>query len=928
MAKAPDSVEQYPRKFGKYRILKPLAAGGMGAVYLAVTGSEGMEKLLAIKVVRPHLTDAEFVRRFEDEAKVVVRLDHGNLVQVFEVGDVDGQMYMAMEYVNGRDLRAVWNRCVEKKVAFPLDVVVQIMKDALRGLSYAHEYGGLDLVHRDISPPNLLVSFAGQTKVADFGLALSNLKMQKTAPGLVFGKVSYMAPEQARGDRVDSRADLYALGIIVWELLTGRRLFPSGDNQAQDLVERSKGPVVEPPSQACARVPPELDEVVLRALAPRSQDRYARASDMLKSLAEVQAALWPDLDTDRVSTFMHLLYGERIEAERIQLQNLVVRSRSLSDDAPTGRVKVTVSGTQQAPLLGGRYRLGRMLGEGAMGQVFEAEHVDIGRRVAIKVLHRAYANTEAAVERFRREARAATRIHHKAIVEVLDFGTTDDGRCYYVMELLSGAALADVIDAEAPLNLDRAIGLTQQMCQALEAAHDAGVIHRDLKPANILITHDDQGAEVVKILDFGIAKWVDTSLGGQPKITFGSVGTPRYMAPEQATGQAVDRRSDIYAIAVILYEMLTGKTPFGDGLPQELLARKLQRPPQDIVQYRPDLPSGLAATIMAALDKEPDRRPATASEFASKLARYQGAGIAPAPSAAPGPAPGGFQEDGWAEPSSVGVRNSFRLILPLSILSVSVVVALALWWWAPWRGSNGKAAPSHSSPSVASAGGARGVASNADGGAKQVEHHDDAGGEVRVSARRTPVDAGVAGATPSRVPPPRASPLDASVPARVAHQLPEPRARQVAATRKTATIPRAATRTVAREPARTAASSASPRPTASALLRQARAAISSGRYTQASALLARAQKLPGGRTRALSLRASMLLRRGRYREAIRVADRAVKAGGGVSARLIMARAYQRMGLYRSAAAQYRLILTRHPGHKAAKAGLAAVNRHL
>ena len=917
MANAPERVEQYPRKFGKYRILKPLAAGGMGAVYLAVTGAEGMEKLLAIKVVRPHLTDAEFIRRFEDEAKVVVRLDHGNLVQVFEVGDVEGQMYMAMEFVEGRDLRAVWNRCVEKRVAFPLDVVVQITKDALRGLSYAHEYGGLDLVHRDVSPPNLLVSFAGQTKVVDFGLALSNLKMQKTAPGLVFGKVSYMAPEQARGDKVDSRADLYALGIIVWELLTGRRLFPSSDNQAEDLVARSRGPVVEAPSQACSRVPKELDAVVLKALAPRPEDRFATARDMLRSLAEVQAALWPDLDTDRVATFMRLLYGDRIEAERTQAHELVVRSRSLGDGEDGGRVKVTVSGSEAAPLLGGRYRLGRMLGEGAMGQVFEAEHVDIGRRVAIKVLHRAYAKTEAAVERFRREARAATRIHHRAIVEVLDFGTTDDGRCYYVMELLSGSCLADIIDDEGPLDLSRALGLGLQMCSALEAAHAAGVVHRDLKPGNIVVTHDDEGNEVVKILDFGIAKWVDAPLGAQAKLTFGSVGTPKYMAPEQATGQPVDRRSDIYAIAVILYEMLTKKTPFGEGLPQELLARKLQKPPLDITQFRPDLPQGLAASIMAALEKDPDRRPATAAEFAAKLSRYLDQSNMPSRSPAfPVTASRAVPAGGPATLAEVDA-SSTPPVLPFALGGLAVILLLGLlFWWAPWSGQG------EAGTTASGASGQLAAASGAGAGyhdaAAPILPRDGTAPDSRdgsAEPQESPALVDAAPPHPEKQPAPRlasrpmtsrpdGSKVDRPETANAVATLTggaDHSSRSISAGGPTS---KRAQRAVRPRPPRSRAAAFGPRPST--------ARLAAG----------------GNSARALALRAKTLLRQGKYAQAIRVADRAVKAGAGISARLTMARAYQRLGLYRSAAAQYRIILMRHPKHRAAKAGLAAVSKHL
>src|SRR5215813_12887546 len=195
----------FPRPFGKYHLLRPLAQGGMGALYLAVSGDRGLEKLAALKTVLPNLSDREYVGRFRDEAKVVVKLSHGNLVQVFDAGQVGGELYLAMEFIEGKDLRAVWNRCARKGIAFPVDVAVHIIKELCRGLGYAHTFGDLELVHRDVSPPNVLLAYSGEVKLTDFGLASSTLKIEKTVPGVVYGKVSYMSPEQARGESLDPR---------------------------------------------------------------------------------------------------------------------------------------------------------------------------------------------------------------------------------------------------------------------------------------------------------------------------------------------------------------------------------------------------------------------------------------------------------------------------------------------------------------------------------------------------------------------------------------------------------------------------------------------------------------------------------------------------------------------------------------------------
>src|SRR4051812_15805377 len=250
----------------------------MGELYLAASGARGMEKLCVIKTVLPSLVALENTKRFRDEAMVAVRLQHGNLVTVFDAGRHDDQIYIAMEYVDGKDLLAVWNRCAQRRVPFPIDVAAYIVKELSRGLAYAHGFAGLNLVHRDVSPANVLLSYTGEVKLTDFGLATSTLKLQQTAPGIIFGKLSYLAPEQARREPLDGRTDIYTAGILLWEMLPGQQLFPvkpasflAGQRSADstsDTLERLRTPRVAPPSRITDRVPAELDRIVMRALAP------------------------------------------------------------------------------------------------------------------------------------------------------------------------------------------------------------------------------------------------------------------------------------------------------------------------------------------------------------------------------------------------------------------------------------------------------------------------------------------------------------------------------------------------------------------------------------------------------------------------------------------------------------------------------------
>ena len=242
-----------------------------------------------------------------------------------------------------------------------------------------------------------------------------------------------------------------------------------------------------------------------------------------------------------------------------------------------------------------RYRIQRKIGEGGMGSVYAGEHIEIDKDVAVKILHPIYSGQQDLVERFRREARAASRIGHPNIIDVTDYGTTEEGCAYFVMEHLDGIDLADVLSHERRLDLMRACQITMQVCRALTAAHAAGVIHRDLKPENVFLVARDGKADFVKVLDFGIAR----SMGRPRRLTNPGVamGTPEYMAPEQATGGAIDQRSDIYSVGALLYEMVVGTPPQQRG--------GVVPGPK---QLRQELPDELDRIVLRALAPDPEQR--------------------------------------------------------------------------------------------------------------------------------------------------------------------------------------------------------------------------------------------------------------------------------------------------------------------------------
>jgi serine/threonine protein kinase len=314
----------YPRRFGKYLLLRSLAKGGMGEIYMAALGQiGGFEKLCVIKKVLSEQADPSKAKRFLDEAKVVLRLNHSALVNTFDAGEVDGEFYIAMEMVEGKDLREVWNRCVRRRQRIPIEVALHVAREVARVLAYVHGYGDLKLVHRDIAPPNILLGYNGDVKLTDFGLARSALKEEKTQPGVVFGRAAYLAPEQARGEVADARTDVYTLAVVLWELLTGHQYLPISGLDPSAGLALVRHPKPTPPSTRAPWIVPELDKVVMRALAPDRQQRYQSAEEFRLALSDVISQTAPRTDPARVVELMQAIFEEAIDKERVEREHLL-----------------------------------------------------------------------------------------------------------------------------------------------------------------------------------------------------------------------------------------------------------------------------------------------------------------------------------------------------------------------------------------------------------------------------------------------------------------------------------------------------------------------------------------------------------------------------------------------------------------------------
>jgi len=334
----PSAAPELPKVFGRYLLLKRLSRGGMGEIFLAKLGEiQGFEKLVIIKKILPNLVaDQEFIKRFIDEAQVAIKLQHANVAPVFEVGKVDGEYFLAIEYIEGRDLRRMITRQREERTRLPSDLAMFCVREMANGLAYAHrrtdESGrSLALVHCDISPPNVMVSFEGEVKIIDFGIAKSAIRIAETNPNMGFGKFGYMAPEQLiRGGVVDRRTDVYAAGVVLYELLTGERLFtfPEGADYRQiaRMVTQGKFKL---PSQRDPRLDPGLDPIVMKALASNKDERYQTAEEFRDAIQVKLSQMNPTINADALAHFMRGLFRDEITEE-----HALVASMKAVDVAP------------------------------------------------------------------------------------------------------------------------------------------------------------------------------------------------------------------------------------------------------------------------------------------------------------------------------------------------------------------------------------------------------------------------------------------------------------------------------------------------------------------------------------------------------------------------------------------------------------------
>ncbi len=548
---------------GRYQIIRRLGQGGMGTVYEAFDAE--LERTIALKTIRPDLAaNAAALRRLKQETLLTRQISHRNVVRVFDLGVTEGLRFITMEFVDGADLKSL----LETRGKFPPKDALAVIKQVCQGLQAAHTE---DVIHRDLKPQNILIGRDNRARIADFGLARSFEQTGITHTGAVLGTPHYMAPEQALGGQSDARSDIFALGVVLYELLTGELPFPA-ENIAESFLARTRDRA-RPIAALDRTIPAWLARIVMRCLERDPGRRFQSVQELLEELNTADAL------------------------------------RSSSHASTSG---VFAPGM----ILGSRYLIEAEAGEGGMGKVYRARDLDLDRTIALKIVRPEFASDPHALLRLKHEISLASQISHRNVLRIHDLGEAN-GLRFVSMAWADGEDLGHLLRRYGSLPEERIVQLAIEMCEGLAAAHDQGIIHRDLKPSNVLL--DSAGHAC--IADFGLARTVETE---QPMSRTGEVhGTPRYMSPEQAEGKLVDSRTDIYSLGLILYEMSTGKIPFKDDSVFQTLALRVAEPPQSPKLLNPALSERLVTVVLRCLERDPRNRYASTRELLADLRQLE-----------------------------------------------------------------------------------------------------------------------------------------------------------------------------------------------------------------------------------------------------------------------------------------------------------------
>jgi serine/threonine protein kinase len=583
-----------------YEVLGECGRGAWGEVYKA--RHLGLDRLVALKVIRADPRSGFSSDRFRVGAIRVARLQHPNLVAVYDVGEKEGFSYVAMEWVEGGSL-------AELIAAGPQPVLqaARLVRTLAEGLHCAHQNS---IFHGNLKPANVLVSAGGLPKITDFNLPEFRADVA-SAEERLRRRLPYLAPEQTASDRskVGPPSDIYALGALLYELLTGQLPFRAETGLA--LLDQIAAGEPVPPAQLRPEVPHELEAICLKCLAKDPSSRFSSAQSLAEALERFLTRQQSRSDArfiwvlNRGVTFVCPGCGWAVE----------VPDGTFSYDTrcPACAKEALQCSKSPAP----SFEVLDELGRGSLGVVYKARQVNLNRLVALKVIRYGSYAQPGNRQSFRDNLTALTRLLHPNLVPICGFGQ-QDASPYFAMELLEGGSLAQQVAAGAP-PIATAAQLVEVLARAMQFAHERGILHGNLRPANVLLQDG-----TLKITDLGLNEPVQPEEPNGPFASVVLIRNPSYLAPEQVGDEpwTIGPQTDVYALGTILYTLLTRRVPFWSNKTQNIAERVRYAAVESLQRLRPEVPAELEAICMKCLRKDPKQRYATAAALASDLQRF------------------------------------------------------------------------------------------------------------------------------------------------------------------------------------------------------------------------------------------------------------------------------------------------------------------
>jgi eukaryotic-like serine/threonine-protein kinase len=540
----------------RYRLERIVAASAVRVLFEAFDESLKRHVSLRVNFFTDEPTRAWFLR----EGEALGQLDHPSIRHVYDSGIVGDVAYRVGNWIDGEGLEEAVQRGPRI-----IPSVLALARDLLSALEHAHLQG---IIVRRIVPATVLLGSTGRATVTDLRFSsytLPSIPKNEKPTGM-----SFMAPEIRDGTMGDPTCDVYTAGALLFFAVTG---------QEPPLDSRAAGR----PTELRPNCPRVLERMILRALQRAPEDRYLTAGEMLEDLASEAGSF----ETRAVTVLGPLTQAE----DRARWEKRL--RRALGDD----------------------YELLQLLGTGGFGRVYRVRDLHLEREVALKVLNPSLTQDPEVVERFRREAQLAARLSHPNIVNIFDIAGRS-GLLWYTMELVNGPSLAQLVEREGPLSVDRTLRMLREALSALAHAHGSGLVHRDIKPENMLIAPDGS----VQITDFGLALALRGKFGGATSQS----GTPQFASPEQLLGERVDQRSDLYSLAAVAYFALLGAPPFPGLTAEQILAKQTTNQLPTTVGRRDDVPDALEKVLDRALSSDVEARYPSAAEFLQALNRSVG----------------------------------------------------------------------------------------------------------------------------------------------------------------------------------------------------------------------------------------------------------------------------------------------------------------